>query len=173
MFETAVEIIFRGENPKSIFEVGISSGRLMQEMYEKGVILGGLDRKLPEAKDYYPKFVDNFIQWDATKTPQPIKDKSWDIVFTSGVLLLIPDPFPVLKEMLRIAKGKVIISEIQDNMQDEYGEQGKIEQPSHNNLRIKRDYWKVFKKLKVKAIIKGEAPGKTIFEICKKKTKTI
>lgn len=93
-----IDEMFKGENPKSVFEMGCSAGSFLKEFKEKGVKVGGLDIE-----------PNKYLVHDATK-PWPLEDKSWDIVFSVGVLIYIKDPLPVIKEMLRVGK-KVILAE--------------------------------------------------------------
>lgn len=178
------EIIFRmfeGETPQSIFEVGVSGGILFKEYCEVNSIkkVGGMD--IDKRAKFPENFPDSeFILWDAKKIPWPMKDNAYDIVFTVGTLLLIPNPYPVIKEMLRVCKDKIIFAENQDDKQDDYGiandsqksEYYKMEehttQPDNVYLwRISRDYKKVFDKLGKKYEIVEGCDGKTIFK-CKK-----
>ena len=180
-----IKKVFENENPSSIFEVGCTAGMLFKSYYDESneeLIVGGLDFfPVEAAKGIYPKCAENFFQWDATKTPYPIADNSFDIVFTIGTLLLIPDPYPVIKEMLRICKDKIIIAEQQDWQCDDYGisthlitgdtpeqqKEGMLQPVDFNYTRIKRDYEKVFKKLGLKIDIKETYIDKTIIK-CKK-----
>lgn len=121
------EAIFAGQNPKSIFEVGCAGGRLFQDYYDQRtrlnsskdteydrsrLVVGGMDitNDIEEARKTYPEYAQNFIYWDVNNVPWPIPDKSYDLVFTVGTLLLIPHCIPVIKEMMRIGK-KVILAE--------------------------------------------------------------
>ena len=154
-----------GENPETFFEVGCGSGGLSDR------ITGGLDLKPGKA---------HFMEWNAEKIPWPLKDNSQDIVFTVGTLLLIPDPYPIIKEMLRICKDKIIIAEVQDDSKSDYGEARNFitqevqildknsKQPSNfYDSRIARDYKKVFKNLGLDYQLIDGVGGKTIFK-CKK-----
>ena len=51
-----------------------------------------------------------FIQGDATKLPFP--DNSFDLAFTIGGLMALPDAMTVLQEMNRVSRKKVIIAEV-------------------------------------------------------------
>lgn len=166
MIYPAIAAIFRNESPESVFEVGCAAGMLMENF---GFIKGGIDslaQNITSARHYHPETPQNFVQWDATKTPWPIDDKSYDIVFTCGTLILIPNPFPVLKEMMRIAKDKVIIAEPHDEELDEYGYLGNVPQPSvMYDSRIVRNYKKVFDILGWKYEFTESAGGKDIFKV--------
>ena len=163
-------LLFDNEKPASIFEVGCGSSAFLKDYQENfsHVIVGGLDidaGSYQSSRSALPSFADNFIQHNALNVPWPVKEKSWDIVFTVGTLLLIPDPFPVIKEMLRIAKQKIILAEYHDETKDAYGDQGKIPQPaSLYDLRIRRDYQKVFKQLGMQAEFLPCIAGKTIIK---------
>jgi ubiquinone/menaquinone biosynthesis C-methylase UbiE len=193
-----VEKMFEGENPSSIFEVGCAQGLLWKEYYDRKtatnstkdaqydrskLVVGGIDidqRNIPGAKENYPDYADNFILGDITKSKILVPDKSYDIVFTIGTLLLIPDPYPIIKEMLRICKKKIIIAEFQNDSMSDYGiaydtftgaaiqmTKNTVQPNSVYSLRIERDYKKVFKKMWKKIEIVGTESGKTIIK-CKK-----
>lgn len=113
-----VEEIFKGIEPQSIFEVGCAGGMLFKDYYDSrpGLMVGGMDiteSDINQAKENYPKCAQNFFVWDAFKTPWPLADKSYDLVFTIGTLLMIPRVKPVIAEMLRVGK-KVILAEFHD-----------------------------------------------------------
>ena len=173
--------MFKDEKPQSIFEVGVSGGILFKEYAEiNGIkVLGGIDI---DKRSKFPENFPNseFILHDANEIPWPIKDNSYDIVFTVGTLLTLPNPYTVIKEMLRVCKDKIIIAENQDDNETDYGMahssstndyyrlDDKIEQPVDPYLwRVSRDYRKVFKKLGKKYEIVEGCGGKTIFK-CKK-----
>lgn len=158
-----VDAIFEGENPKSIFEIGCAGGRLFSGYFDKRtrlnsttdtgydhtrLIVGGIEihpENIEVAREIYPEYAHNFIAQDASE-PWPLADKSYDIVFSLGCLLLIPDPYPVIKEALRVGK-KVILAEFQDDDADDFGVNRGPEPTEAHGQRIYRDYRKVFKKL--------------------------
>lgn len=178
------EIIFRmfeDEKPESIFEVGVSGGMLFKEYAGTHDIkvVGGMD--INPNSQFPVNFPDSeFKVHDATKVPWPIESNSYDIVFTVGTLLCLPNPYPVIKEMLRICKDKIIIAENQNDSESDYGTAHSsskneyyilddiIDQPvDPYEWRVSRDYKKVFEKLgKQYEIVEG-CGGKTIFK-CKK-----
>ena len=160
-----VDRIFKNESPKSIFEVGCAGGLLFAEYYTQhpGLIVGGIDNREYNlvAPKHYPECADNFILADATKTPWKIKDKQYDIVFTVGILLSIPDPREIITEMMRI--GKIVyLAEFQDDNASMLG----IAEETDNiyTYRIYRDYRKLLKKLGIKFEIVDLVAGKTIIK---------
>lgn len=176
-----IEKMFADEIPKSIFEVGCGNGGLFSDYAnDKGLTVGGMDVNLSGAVLTFPAQKDNFILHNAENVPWPIPSESYDIVFTVGTLLLIPDPFPVLKEMMRICKDKIIIAEVHGEDFDEYGEgtnfvksgirkfyDGARQSPDYYDYRITRNYYKVFKKLGWEFEECESGGGKSIFK-CKK-----
>jgi ubiquinone/menaquinone biosynthesis C-methylase UbiE len=179
-----VDRMFKGENPSSIFEVGVCAGSLFKPYHEerKGLIVGGVDiHPVTTAKEVYPECADNFYQFDVTEGNWPISDNSYDIVFTIGTLLTMPNPFPTLKEMLRIAKDKIIIAEHHSEKFDEYGQLTDIrtgdtpklvtaedtQMGNYNYSRCIRNYIKVFEKLGREYSLTDFYLDKTIFK-CKK-----
>ena len=164
-----IDLMFENEQPKSVFEVGCSASTFLLEFStERNVIVGGLDIDNSNYKtsiDRLPKYKDNFYLHDACKVPWPIPSKTYDIVFTVGTLLLIPDPFPVIKEMMRLAKHKIILAEFDDDELDVYGFYGKVPQPiPWKEMRIARSYRKVFQELNISCEIIPGILGKTFIK---------
>ncbi len=106
-----LEKIFENENPKSILEVGCATGILFKEFTEgKDLKIAGIEFEEVNREAFeknYPK--GEFILHDI-RNPWPLADKSFDFVFTVGVLLFFEDPRPVLREMFRVGK-KVVLAE--------------------------------------------------------------
>lgn len=166
-----VEKVFEGENPKSIFEVGCANGMLLEDYaLEHEVIVGGLEISAPSiqnCKERFKTYKDNFYTGDA-QLPFLIPDNSFDIVYTIGTLILIPNPFPTIKEMLRIAKVKIILAEPHDEGLDEYGAYGDVPQPdNYTGIRIPRNYIKVFEKLNLPMTLEDSGLGKWIIKCVK------
>ena len=132
-----VEAIFNGENPKSILEVGCQNGVLLDQYANgKDIKVYGMDIA-DFKKGFESQTQGKFIHQDACEK-WPMKDKSIDLVFTIGTMLLIKDPLPVLKEMLRVGK-KVVLAEFHD-------ENERVEEAGMYETRIFRDYNKLFSK---------------------------
>lgn len=176
-----IDRMFEGEHPKSIFEIGVANGFLLKEycMVNNIPSVNGMDIKLFEGFTLnYPE--GQFFLHDVKQVPWPVPDNSYDIVCDIGTLLLIPNPYPVIKEMLRICKDKIILAENQDEKQDDYGlahntqknEYVQMEQSTPQDIdfyawRISRDYKKVFKKLGKTIEVIGKVSDKTIFKCLK------
>jgi len=162
-----IDEMFTGENPKSVFEVGCSACGLMEDFYKNGVKVGGLDIQGDDIKMKGEFFVqDASDKW-------PLKDNSYDIVFSVGTLIYIDKPLKALKEMLRVGK-KVILAE--RNGHDNFEEHQLIRQKLDNDDNVigeellptvyrqyLHDYERLFKKLKVKYLIR-EHDGKHIIK---------
>ncbi len=176
-----INLMFKDEKPGSIFEFGVAGGILFKEYAQaNGInIVAGMDIN-PNSK--FPiNFPDSkFIVHDGNIMPWPIEDNTYDIVFTVGTIMLTPNPFPIIKEMLRICKDKIILAESQDETKDAWGISqnflnGEFEKINENTkppvweyaLRINRDYKKVFKILNKDIEILEGCGGKTIIK-CKK-----
>lgn len=159
-----VEKVFERENPKSIFEVGCANGSLLKDYYDtRKVIVGGLDiNPVQNAKETFPEYANNFIQFNATQDNWPIPDNSYDIVFTIGTLILIENPLPIIKEMLRIAKDKIILAESHSEIE-------KIENTGGDRQYYRYRYIRDYKKLLPNAIITPGDSSKHIIK-CQKKT---
>lgn len=52
----------------------------------------------------------NFVKVDVTKEKLPFKNKEFDLVLCTHVLEDLPNPFPVMDEMVRIAKRGLIVT---------------------------------------------------------------
>lgn len=159
MFEIypTMQKMFEGEKFDSLFEVGTACGGLMEGC---NVRVGGIDiiePKIGVAKKNFPEYADDFIVFDAAIPNWPFKDNSYDIVFSCGTLLLIEDPTITIKEMIRIAKKKIIIAEYYDEKEDAMG------RIKEGHERFHRNYYKLFKNLNLKIKHKGHITGKDIF----------
>lgn len=141
--------MFTEETPRSVFEIGCANGGLLKDIKDHypGVKVGGMDisESILKAKETFPDETDNFILRDLND-PWPLPDKSYDIVFSVGVLMYLFDPLPVLKEMLRVAKTKIILAEYHHK---ELGPFGQLSKAHADNGKIHtgivRDYISLLK----------------------------
>lgn len=147
-----IDLIFEGEKPESIFEIGCASGKLLeyaQSLYGD-IKVGGLDisvQGLKEAKETFPKYADNFILHNIND-PWPIPDNSYDIVFSVSVLMYLCNPKESIREMMRVVKNKIIVSEYHSDETDEWGGLLKYqneEKTEFSGSGIYRNYMKLFK----------------------------
>lgn len=120
-----IDQIFKDEKPESIFEIGCASGKLLQ--YARSLYgdikVGGLDilgTGIKEAKELFPEQADNFILHNIYE-PWPIEDSSYDIVFSVSTLMYLYNPREPIREMMRVAKKKIIVSEYHSDQTDEWG----------------------------------------------------
>lgn len=159
--------MFKDESPKSVYEVGCGSSGFLQELKEKygKLRVGGMDinpQAVEVSKELFPEYARNFSVIDGQTKNWPIKDKSWDISFTIGVLLLIPNPYQTIREMLRVSR-KIILAEFQSDEETGIGDYGDLPQPENfSAVRIHRDYLKIFESLGVKATIEEGLGGKSV-----------
>jgi len=158
-----MDLVLGGENPNSIFEVGSAAGQLMKSFSENkpSLRVGGIEineGNLKQAKINYPKQSENFILFDASEKHWPIQSNSYDIVISVGTLILLQEVYTPLKEMMRIAKHKVIIAEHHN------GSLEGVEKIENYNWW---NYEKVFKELYFNYEICGTLKEKTVFK-CKK-----
>ena len=112
-----LSFIFESLNPASILEIGCGAGRnllIAREML-KGTRLSGIDIN-EEAIKVAQAQSDGSIEFSVLSLYElkSIKDNSVDIVFTSGVLMHVPNDkvVGVINEMHRIAKKAVIHFEL-------------------------------------------------------------
>lgn len=162
--------IFEGENPESVFEIGCASGKLMGQLTARK---GGMDisaQGIKEAKELYPQDKDNFVFGNLLE-PWPFPDNSFDIVFSVGVLMYIFDPKPVMREMFRVAKNKVILTEYHHEELDKYGVLTKPFSDAEGKIHhgIIRNYLDLLRELgiKIEVNILYTGAGKTIIK-CQK-----
>lgn len=113
--------MFEGENPKSLFEIGVGGGGLLKDAADhfKCTKIGGIDISKVRMKNL-ETMKGEFIVHDLND-PWPVPDKSYDIVFSVGVLMYMFNPIPIMKEMFRVAKDKVILAEYHHQELDKYG----------------------------------------------------
>lgn len=118
-----LEKMFEGETPESVFEIGVGGGGLLKDISDSygGLRVGGVDIskvRMANLKNIFPN--QEFLVHDLND-PWPVPDNSYDIVFSVGVLMYIFDPIPVVKEMFRVSKHKVIITEFHHGELDQFG----------------------------------------------------
>lgn len=148
-----LEIMFTEEAPESVFEIGCANGGLLKDLKDNypNLKVGGMEisESIIKAKELFPEQADNFILRDLND-PWPVPDKSYDIVFSVGVLMYMFDPLPVLKEMLRVAKNKIIIAEYHHQ---EVGPFGQMTRAYMDNgkiyMGIIRNYLSLFQLLNI------------------------
>lgn len=149
--------MFKGETPKSVFEVGCANGGLLHDVTQKGeLVVGGLDQHesdLGRAKALFPTYARNFFVHDMNHVPWPIKDKEYDIAFTVGTLFYAEKPQVILQEMCRIA-CKVMIAE---PSQDDTG-------TDHHGTRHHYDYQKILEEMGGKIEFLGLVAKKYIYK---------
>lgn len=105
-----IEAMLEGEKPKKILEVGCSAGRLFEGYKEKGIEVSGIELFDEYREEFTRNQSGKFYLHDAHKVPWPI-DEHYDITVTVGFFsILVSDPLPIIKEMLRLA-DKVILAE--------------------------------------------------------------
>lgn len=164
-----LKAMFEGEEPKSIFEVGCASGGLLKDVSDSysGIRAGGLDiclKDLKEARELFSENRQDFLYHNFYE-PFPIPDNEYDIVFTVGTLMYCFKPIPVLEEMMRIAKNKIIIAEFHFPDMDEYGGIGKyIREEDVVETGIGRNYEKIFNKMGVPILVGQTRLGKWIIK---------
>lgn len=166
-----LEKMFEGENPKSVFEIGVGGGGLLKEVSDHfgGIEMGGIDISKVRMENL-KNLKGEFLLHDLND-PWPVPDNSFDIVFSVGVLMYIFDPGFVLKEMFRVAKEKIILAEYHHSELNKFGlltqpfqdAQGRVH---HGIIRNYLDILKdIRKETSVQIIDSGQ--GKTIIK-CQK-----
>jgi ubiquinone/menaquinone biosynthesis C-methylase UbiE len=163
-----LEEMFKGENPGSVFEIGCANGGLLKDLKDHypDLKVGGMDISNCIEKSRKEFGSENFYLGDVND-PWPIADKSFDIVFSVGVLMYMFDPLSVLREMLRVGK-KVIIAEPHST---QAGLFGRLTKGAINNGKlqtgIERDYVELAKALNVplKLNYYESSQGKWIFKL--------
>lgn len=170
--------MFKEEKPKSVFEIGCANGGLLAQLVEHfpDLVVGGMDimkSDLAIAKKKFPTYSDNFLFHNVLE-PWPIADKSYDIVFSVGVLMYIFEAVPVIQEMFRVGK-KVIIAEYHHQELDIFGhmtrgywDKGRV------HTGIIRNYIEIFQSLGIPMSIRVEETGlgKTILKCTPNETLT-
>lgn len=104
------------DKPKTILEVGCGFGRNIKFLKTEGVsaVITGVDisrKMIRKARKYVPQKGITFVQGDIRHLP--FKDKSFDVVFTHGVLMHVSqtDVEVAFSELCRVAKNAVYLIE--------------------------------------------------------------
>jgi len=164
-----LEEMFMEETPSSVFEIGCANGSFLTDLKTNypSLVVGGMDisNSIEVCKKQFDAM--HFYREDLNDCPWPIADKSYDIVFSIGVLMYMFEPLSILREMLRIGK-RVIIAEFHSphidlcgQLTKGYIQNGKIQ------TGIIRDYLSLFKTLNMPVSVSyyESTQGKTIFKI--------
>ncbi len=170
--------MFKDEHPKSIFEIGCANGGLLHDLYSyywneitwSEIQVGGneISNCIHQCHQQFPHQKFNFYKEtviESWSTPS----KSYDIVFSVGVLMYLCDPLSALREMFRVAKDKVILAEYHDEEQDIYGQimAGSIDEKGRMHTGIARNYEELLKLIDVPMEVSTSMfEGKTIIK-CK------
>lgn len=75
------------KKPNSVLEIGAARGYVLKKIEDTGVRVTGL-----EVSDhcFHTRVIKDIIQWDITKKPWPIPDKSFDLCISMAVMEHIP-----------------------------------------------------------------------------------
>jgi len=98
--------------PKNALELGCGYGRMLRKLEGNGIKLTGIDfseEMVKRAKRNCKEA--EIILMDLTQTSFP--DNSFDVVFSVVALFCVPDIEKAISEAKRIAKGKIIIREVE------------------------------------------------------------
>lgn len=89
---------------KSVLDAGMGLGRLSEIALGTAELVVGCD--LSASVHTAARFIDNprFIPIQASIADLPLADRSFDIVFSWGVVQFCPDPFAALDELWRVLK---------------------------------------------------------------------
>jgi ubiquinone/menaquinone biosynthesis C-methylase UbiE len=95
---------------KTGLDVGCGDGKIVDELNKRGKVTKGLDSDKKLVSLAKKRFGNNYYAMDATKMDFP--DNSFDFVFCITTLHHIKNKQKALEEMLRVAKHKVLINEL-------------------------------------------------------------
>ena len=159
-----LEVMFEGESPKSVLEIGCANGGLLKDLAETfpGLKVGGIEitDDIKKAQELFPDQADNFIRQDLVE-PWPLEDKSYDIVFSCGVLMYIWEAEKVMKEMFRVGKT-VIMAEYHGLVEEQ------LSIVEGWGVGIQRNYVELLNKIGIEDCLIKEAYGKTLIK-CQQK----
>lgn len=90
-------------NPQSVLEIGSARGYVLKKLEDTGIPVAGLE---VSKHCFYTRVCDKIQLWDATETPWPITDKSFDLCISMAVLEHIPENKlnAIIQEMERTCK---------------------------------------------------------------------
>lgn len=143
--EPILEFMFKDLKPTSVLELGVGTGGFLTDIKKhmpSVVRFGGIDtsRDIEETKAKFPEQKENFIYHNLYER-WPLEDKSYDVVYTVGVLMYILNPELVIREALRVAKDYVIFAEPQCLWMSAFGDIKKFENNNtKNTYGIVRNY---------------------------------
>lgn len=116
MKDEILNTIFEGLKPESVFEVGCSDGALLEQIgtHYGDIRLGGIEKDreaVEKAANRLQKWKPELYHGDVRNLIWPMEPKSFDIVFTLGLLMYVQKPLAVIQEMLHLKKETVIFVE--------------------------------------------------------------
>ena len=131
--------LITSHRPKTILEVGCGFGRNLKFLLDHGIKpqqLTGVDFSakllkrvsLPQIKLYH-----------ASAQNLPFPDHQFDLSFTHGLLMHLPDPIPALRELIRVSRNRLIVIE-----------ETRSRSRQLNSFTWAHDYPKLFRSLPVK-----------------------
>lgn len=161
-----LEEMFEDESPNSVFEIGVGGGGLLKDLRDTfDCSVGGMDISRVRMSNLSNVFADTGFLVHDLNDPWPLPDNSYDIVFAVCTLGYVFNPGPVIQEMFRVARKKVILAEYHSENTDEYGFLLKATMPDRTETLIARNYVELLKD-KNPQFFKSDS-GKTIIK-CQK-----
>ena len=99
---------------RSLLDVGAGTGRVMRHLKSSNTSLNvlGVEPVAELRRVAYENNIPKEMIIDGDATNLNMKDDSWDVVCAFGVLHHIPDPNKAVREMCRVAKHGVFISDL-------------------------------------------------------------
>jgi ubiquinone/menaquinone biosynthesis C-methylase UbiE len=91
---------------RRVLEGGVGTGRYALPLLQRGFRLTGIDLSLPMMHRARAKGLDSLVRGDLYHLP--FRDRYFEATLIVHVLQLLPDPFPVLRELARVADCRVV-----------------------------------------------------------------
>jgi ubiquinone/menaquinone biosynthesis C-methylase UbiE len=96
------------EGCRTVVDAGVGTGRFAVPLSGRGFDMVGVDLSMEMMRRARKKGIRSLLRADLRKLP--LRDRSVDGAFMAHVLQLLPDPWPALRELGRVARKSVVVA---------------------------------------------------------------
>lgn len=93
---------------RTVLDAGIGTGRFAVPLSKRGFEMIGIDLSIEMMRRAQGKGIRSLVRADLQRLP--FQDRSIDAAFMAHVLQLLPDPWPALRELGRVARRTVVVA---------------------------------------------------------------